>query len=172
MDVLSSRMSLISSASFPVPLSPFFVSSLSVSTCLLLIFNFSFFVIPSSYLTLLLLTHLMYIHSLFFHIYFLIFLPASIYSLHFFPCFCLYPLHQSSLYIWPIFTPPPFLFAFPTLLFWFIYKAETQWPADPDVSLCSILCSVQHGTHHVTVSAAPAILFIHPLSLILLAFVP
>lgn len=160
MDVLSSRMSLISSASFPVPLSPFFVSSLSVSTCLLLIFNFSF-VIPSSYLTLLLLTHRMYIHSLFFHIYFLIFLPASIYSLLF-----ISPSPVQSLYLAHFHSPHFFLHSPLSCFGLFI-----RWPADPDVSLCSILCSVQHGTHHVTVSAAPAILFIHLSSLILLAFV-
>lgn len=146
MDVLSSRMSLISSASFPVPLSPFFVSSLSVSTCLLLIFNFSFFVIPSSYLTLLLFTHLMYIHSLFFHIYFLIFLPASIYSLHFFPCFCLYPLHQSSLYIWPIFTPPHFFLHSPLSCFGLFIRQKhsgLQILTSPYVLYCA-QCSTGH----------------------------
>lgn len=119
------------------------------------------------------LTHSSYIYSFFIFSYlFPYFLTCfhiftSLFSLLLF----ISPSPVQSLYL-AHFHSPPFLFAFPTLLFWFIYKAETQWPADPDVSLCSILCSVQHGTHHVTVSAAPAILFIHPLSLILLAFVP
>lgn len=139
MDVLSSRMSLISSASFPVPLSPFFVSSLSVSTCLL-IFNFSFFVIPSSYLTLLLLTHLMYIHSLCFHIYFLIFLPASIYSLLF-----ISPSPVQSLYLAHFHSPHFFLHSPLSCFGLFIRQKHSglQILTSPYVLYC-VQCSTGH----------------------------
>lgn len=134
-------------------------------------FPFQFFC-NTIFLPHLALTHSSYVYSFFIFSYFFSLFSYLLPYIHFFPCFCLDPLHPSNLYICPIFTPPPISLCIPQSLVLDIYKAETQWPADPDLSLCSILCSVQHGTHHVTVSAAPAILFIHPLSLILLAFVP